>query len=28
LQVAAAGKRIWAEIALPEDLVHASACFL
>ena len=28
LQVAAAGKRIWAEIALPDDLIHASACLL
>ena len=28
LQVAAAGKRIWAEIALPDDLTHASACLL
>ena len=28
LQVAAAGKRLWAEIALPDDVIHASACFL
>ena len=28
LQLAAAGKRIWAEIALPDDVIHASTCFL
>ena len=28
LQVAAAGKRIWAEIALPDDVIHASTCLL
>jgi hypothetical protein len=28
LQVAGAGKRVWAEIALPDDVIHASACLL
>ena len=28
LQLAAAGKRVWAEIALPDDVIHASACLL
>jgi histidine kinase/DNA gyrase B/HSP90-like ATPase len=28
LQVVAAGKRVWAEIALPDDVIHASACLL
>ena len=28
LQLAATGKRIWAEIALPDDVIHASACLL
>jgi anti-sigma regulatory factor (Ser/Thr protein kinase) len=28
LQAAAAGKRLWAEIALPDEVIHASACFL
>ena len=28
LQLAAAGKRVWAEIALPDEVMHASACLL
>ena len=28
LQLAAAGKRVWAEIALPDDVIHASTCLL
>jgi anti-sigma regulatory factor (Ser/Thr protein kinase) len=28
LQIVGAGKRVWAEIGLPDDVIHASACFL